>query len=338
MKGKSRPLVSVVTPVFNCEAYLAECIESVQHQDYGNWEYLIVNNCSTDRSGEIAEQYAARDSRIRVHHNQHFLDVIANHNHALRQMSPESTYCKLLFADDWLFPECLDKMVSLADRYPTIGIVGAYGIRGRNLMWEGLPYSDAPISGQTMCRLKLKHGIHVFGTGSSTLIRSEVIRQRHAFYNESNLHADTEACLEVLKDHDYGFVHQILVYIRDREALTSYSRRVNTYLAARLYELDRFGPANLAAAELRTARAECLRQYYVFLAKSVFLRRDKAFWQFHRAKLKDLGRPLSLPRLAVSVGGWIVDGLLNPLHALQTFRARRSRGGGYDSVLKELGA
>jgi len=49
------PLVSVVTPFYNTQAFLPECIESVLRQSYENWEYLLVDNCSTDGSGEIAQ-------------------------------------------------------------------------------------------------------------------------------------------------------------------------------------------------------------------------------------------------------------------------------------------
>ena len=75
-----QPLVSVITPVYNEEAYLAECIDSVISQDYQNWDYTIVDNCSTDRSFEIAKSYAGKDSRIKVVRNDAFVSAIENHN------------------------------------------------------------------------------------------------------------------------------------------------------------------------------------------------------------------------------------------------------------------
>src|SRR6185436_19570783 len=96
MNTSQLPLVSVVTPVYNGEDHLEECIESVLRQTYTNWNYTIVNNCSKDRTLQIAEQYAARDPRIRVHTNTTFARVIENFNNAFRQVSPDSTYCKVV--------------------------------------------------------------------------------------------------------------------------------------------------------------------------------------------------------------------------------------------------
>ena len=118
MRTLSQPLVSVVTPVYNGAKYLVDCIESVLSQSYDNWEYIIIDNCSNDQTGAIAQRYAERDGRIRVQRNDKVLPIIANFNHALRQISPMSMYCKVVCADDWLFPECLERMVGLAESRP----------------------------------------------------------------------------------------------------------------------------------------------------------------------------------------------------------------------------
>jgi len=93
MESVSSPLVSVLTPVYNGAKYLSECIQSVLAQTYNNWEHVIVNNCSTDRSLEIAQNFAAKDRRIRVINNKKFVGLYRNHNIAVRQMSRESKYC-----------------------------------------------------------------------------------------------------------------------------------------------------------------------------------------------------------------------------------------------------
>ena len=107
-KDPEYPRVSFVTPFFNTEKYLEECIESVLRQTYQNWDYTLVNNRSTDGSVRIAEKYANQfPERIRVEHNSEFLSQVQNYNHALRFISSGSRYCKVVQADDWLFPDCI---------------------------------------------------------------------------------------------------------------------------------------------------------------------------------------------------------------------------------------
>ena len=85
MTKSEQPLVSVLTPVYNGEAYVRECIESVIAQTYTNWEYIIVNNCSRDRTLELASEYT-RDPRIRVETNPSFL---AHHCQSQPSLQPD---------------------------------------------------------------------------------------------------------------------------------------------------------------------------------------------------------------------------------------------------------
>ena len=302
------PLVSVVTPVYNGERFLRQCIESVLAQTYEHWDYTIVNNCSADRSLDIAQEFAARDPRIRVHTNDVFVPVIQNYNNAFREISRESKYCKVIAADDWLFPECLEKMISLAEEHPSVAIVGAYALAESKVIWQGLPFPSTVVAGREICRAWLLGGPYVFGTASSELFRSDIIRSRHAFYNESNFHADSEVCLEVLRDNDFGFVHQILVFHgAQRDSLTSFSHRMNTYLPYWLYELVEYGPGYLHAEELATRIREVLARYYRYLGEQVYQRRDAAFWNYHRNKLAAVGYPLSTVRVAAAATSYALN-------------------------------
>lgn len=63
-----KPLVSVIVPVYNVYPYLRDCVQSVQAQSYQNWELLLVDDGSTDGSGELCDELAVEDGRIRVFH------------------------------------------------------------------------------------------------------------------------------------------------------------------------------------------------------------------------------------------------------------------------------
>jgi len=315
---KDQPLVSVVTPVYNYQDYLVECIESVLAQTYEHWDYVIVNNCSTDRSGEIAERYAQKDSRIRVHHNDRFLNVIQNHNAACRQLSPNSAYCKMLHADDWLFPECLERMVAVAEADPTIGIVGAYRIDGTEVGCDGLPYPTPCMSGRALGRLTLLGSVGVFGSASSVLYRSECVRARDRMFDEADFHADTAACLDILRTWNFGFVHQVLTYTRRHPgANTSFAEAINTYKASGLKHLLRYGPEYLSREEYDTRLRHSIVQYCRFLAKSATEPRGAEVWRYHRAALAEAGCQLGSRKMLRAVLPFWWHALTHPAAALR---------------------
>src|SRR5258708_12845135 len=123
MASEAEPLVSVLTPVYNGEKLLAGCIQSVLAQTYTNFEYIIVNNRSTDRTLEIAQSFAQQDSRIRVHTNTDFLNVVDNHNNAFSLMPEQAKYCKVVGADDCLYPNSIAEIFKMTDHYPPVGMV-----------------------------------------------------------------------------------------------------------------------------------------------------------------------------------------------------------------------
>jgi glycosyltransferase involved in cell wall biosynthesis len=90
----AEPFVTVVSPFYNTADYLRECIESVLNQSYKNFEYLLVNNKSTDGSREIALEFACKDKRVRLIDNDQFVSQLENYNGALKQIDPRSKYVK----------------------------------------------------------------------------------------------------------------------------------------------------------------------------------------------------------------------------------------------------
>jgi glycosyltransferase involved in cell wall biosynthesis len=292
------PLVSVVTPIYNGEAYLRECIESVLAQTYSNWEYVVVNNCSTDRTLEIAEAYARREPRLRVITNSQFLPQFANWNAALRQISPDSVYTKVLHADDWLFPDCLEKMVAVAEAQPTVGIVSAYRLEETRVSNAGLPYPSPVMPGREIARRTLLGEYYVFGSPSSLLIRSSLVRAHDPFYEENILHADVDVCYRLLRECDFGFVHQVLTFTRrHNESLTSQTQRLGTNAIADIRWLLRYGPEFLSRAEFEQLARARREGYERTLARNLFALRDSEYWRYQFRELANLGWPVSRWRL-----------------------------------------
>lgn len=317
------PLVSVLTPVYNGADFIAECIESVLGQTYRNWEYTIVNNCSTDGSLEIAQRYAAKDPRIRVVSNDSFLRIIENHNHTIRQISPKSKYCKFVYADDWLYPSCIEEMVRIAEEYPSVGLVGAYMMDGQNVLWQGPPYPSPCIPGRAVCRDKLLGGPYVFGTMTSLLLRSDLVRKRSDLFNENNLHADQEACFDLLSESDFGFIHQVLSFSRPRENSNgSFAANFDSVILGELVIFLKYGPLLLNSAEFNRRWKQLGWEYHRVLAHNVLRVRLGEFWKYHLGTLAAYGARVN--------PWWLTTGLLFEIARLLSHPLRAtSRGWGW---------
>jgi glycosyltransferase involved in cell wall biosynthesis len=124
--------VSIGVPVYNGENYLAEAIDSVLAQTYTDFELIICDNASTDRTEEICRRYADADSRIRYYRNPRNLGASANFGLTFELATGE--YFRWLAHDDVLMPEYLERCVAALDRepgailaQPLVGIIDAKG-------------------------------------------------------------------------------------------------------------------------------------------------------------------------------------------------------------------
>jgi glycosyltransferase involved in cell wall biosynthesis len=292
----TEPLVSVVTPVYNGAEFIGECIDSVLAQTYRNWEYIVVDNCSTDRTLEIVRDYAKRDSRIRVEAPAEFVRASDNANRALRLIAPSSVYTKIVHADDWLFPECIERMVALSTANPNVGLVSAYRLEGNLVSLDGLPYEITTLPGRAVASSALtgRPYPYMFGSPTCLLIRSDLVRARDPFYNVANQYQDDyEAALEVLRDSDFGFVHQVLTFTRRHpDAASTYFSRVSAQLPSQIDVYRRFGQVFLERPVYERHLAVLVGRYVLFLVRNVTRLRSRAFRTYHRQAAAKLIRQL----------------------------------------------
>ena len=321
------PLVSVITPVYNGGEFLRECIESVLAQQYAHWQYTILNNCSSDDTLAIAQSYASQDSRIRVINNVAFLPLIANHNRAMTLIDPDSRYCKPVMADDWLYPECLEQLVHCALAQPAVGLVCSSTHTGTDrLLFECRPSPDSPftyLSGRDAGRMALLDEHYFFGSPTTMLLRSDLIRKRAPFYNPDNPQADEEACYDLLRECDFGFVNRPLSYVRMHAGShTAANYHLFSLASCHVLALAKYGPAYLSPAELQQRLDARMREYYARLALGAVEMRGAEFWDFHRRMLSLIGQPLSRVRLVGAIAVHVARKLAAPRALARSVAAR----------------
>jgi glycosyltransferase involved in cell wall biosynthesis len=215
---KGKPLVSIVIPVYNGGQYFDKCLEGVLHQTYQNWECIINNNYSEDDTLEIANKYAAGDSRFKVYSNEKFLRMTPNWNIACSRIGKSTKYLKVIGADDWLFPESIEKMVEVMELNPSVGICSSYRLNDKTVDMDGLNIWDGNVyNGKEILYRQLTRSLDISGSNSTVMFSIEHLKKIPRYpvvFDETTYHEDTELEYEMMNISDVGFVFQVLSYTR----------------------------------------------------------------------------------------------------------------------------
>ena len=110
-------MFSIIVPMYNVEKYIEECIQSVVNQTYSNWELIIVDDCSTDNTDEVVNQYLT-DERIHYIKNDTNSGAAVSRNRALREA--KGKWIAFLDSDDLWHPEKLEKQINYSKK---VGLV-----------------------------------------------------------------------------------------------------------------------------------------------------------------------------------------------------------------------
>lgn len=106
---KKEDLVSIIMPAYNCESYIGTTLDSVINQTYQNWEVIVIDDCSTDNTAKIVEEYMKKDNRIRYHKLEKNSGAAVARNKAVDLATGK--YIAFLDSDDVWFPEKLTKQI-----------------------------------------------------------------------------------------------------------------------------------------------------------------------------------------------------------------------------------
>lgn len=203
----TRPTVSVVIPCYNYGRYLPEAVAAALGQDGVDVDVLIVDDCSTDGSAEVAQDLAAADPRVDVLVHETNRGHIATYNDGLAKATGD--YVTLVSADDLVAPDALSRAVALMESFPRVGMV------------YGFPESfdvRAPSTSRARARSWSVWAGHawlskVLSTGENPIMSPEVVLRRAAWlevggYDPRLPHsADLAAWLDVALRWDVGRVN-----------------------------------------------------------------------------------------------------------------------------------
>lgn len=123
-KSKKTPLVSVLMPAFNAERYISESIESILSQTYKDYELIVLNDASTDKTGEVAKKYAKKYPNVHYYENTENQNIAESRN--ILVSKARGKYIAWQDADDISVPSRLELQVAYLDSHPKVGIVGGF--------------------------------------------------------------------------------------------------------------------------------------------------------------------------------------------------------------------
>lgn len=189
---RSVPEISVIVPVYNAEKVLSRCIDSILHQIYYNFELLLIDDGSLDGSGQICDEYLAKDDRIRVFHKKNG-GVSSARNCGLKEAV--GNYLFFIDSDDWVEPDFFSAVSKYFGQYDMLFFGGQsvtnegekiYTLQPENMNTEVNTLSDIVYS---MFRIGL------LGYAWSMAVRRSIVVENQIVFKEGvSIHEDSLFC------------------------------------------------------------------------------------------------------------------------------------------------
>ena len=240
---------TIAIPVYNREKLLGQAIESALAQQGDDVEILVVDNCSTDRSWEIARGYA--DPRLRLVRNERNLGLFGNFNRCLDLA--RGAYVRILGSDDRLLPGCLRGEVDAMERHPNVGLLSTRGwavdetYRRKRVVGDLMApgeYRGAEMIGATLWMLSHYNGTPL-NLPSGILLRRSATERAGRFTEDMRLLGDVDYWLKMMTAGDVLIVDRFGCEILEHTGQETFELNNGGYYATELLLLARRWSAHL---------------------------------------------------------------------------------------------
>ena len=231
-----QPAVSIIVPVYNAETTLRHCVDSILSQEFTDFELLLVDDGSQDSSGNICEEYAGRDARVRVIHQENS-GVSAARNNALDRARGE--YLQFLDSDDWITPDATRLLVRTAREHQCdLVIADFYRVIGARVSPKGDIEDDGVLTREEYAAHMMENPADFYyGVLWNKLYRRDIVEEHHLrmdpevswcedflFNLEYILHAERFCALQV----------PIYYYVKTKGSLANQSMTISRTVKTKL--------------------------------------------------------------------------------------------------------
>ncbi len=233
-KGKFvNPLVSVIMPAYNAQKYIIEAIESVVHQTYQNWELIVVDDCSSDKTKYMIETFINQDERIKpIYLDKNGGKPSIAKNYALKKAVGK--YIAFLDSDDVWYPDKLNLQIELMYQNKTCGLcytggewIDEAGKEIKNFMPK---YPDGMIFKSMLKRYEINN--------QSVLVRTDLVKETGGFNPAIVIGEDYNLFMKILYHNNACSIKKPLIRYRIHEnAITKAKKRVSDGVLVTLREM-----------------------------------------------------------------------------------------------------
>ncbi len=277
-------MITIIVPVFKAEKYLLRCIDSIFAQSFTDFELLLIDDGSPDNCGTICDEYAARDSRVRVFHKDNG-GVSSARNLGIAHATGK--WITFIDADDYVHPEFLSSLYSMHDADL---IVGSFQLVGTDEKWDGLLedcFYDKVSFEKKIADFSLSLNFH---TPWGKLFRREIIVDNNLVFNE-----------KISAGEDALFILNYLIYTNtlrlSKDAYYFYERGNNGSLSQSIcsiehhfYAMDKYYEAlieleNTFKCSMQHLYIICVRGYCSKIIDSIYNKNNDFINKWNQLRL-----------------------------------------------------
>ncbi len=266
----NKPTITVAIPSYNKERYIDKCIQSILAENDKIAEIILVDNCSTDNTFEVAKRY---EPKIKCVKNETNLGMSGNWNKCIDLCKTD--WLMIFHADDEMLPGAIDKYVELINQYPSLGLVHADSysrVEGRSDFEEYIPSKNKNFWSAGADALKCP-----YGACSAVIVKMDAYKKQGYFIDKS-LSSDAEMWARIASRFDVGYINSPTVIYFINQSSTGLNSLVNRSLKEIRADWDMLTEK---IAEYQP-NEESRRAYL----KDNFKRLPYGYWAVFKAKLK----------------------------------------------------